>query len=255
MRAPANGAGNSCSVVAAGQGGEFARNRLGEVVVVQIPGRGKDHIAAMEAVAVIAHQAVLVESGHRRGRSQNRPAERMAFPEGLRKQLMHQHIRIVLVDLDLFQNHPALALDVGRGEDGIEHQVGQHIQSNGHMLGQRLHVEADGLLAGEGVQVAADRIHLAGDVLRRARARALEEHMLDKVRDAVGLRRLAARAAFDPHSHGHRTHILHALGQHDQAVRQYGAAKISFRGHRHRFFDCRPKRSEMRRVAAQNALS
>jgi hypothetical protein len=73
------------------------------------------------------------------------------------------------------------------GEDRVEHQVGQHIQRNGHVLGQRLDVEADGLLAGEGVQVAADRVHLAGNVLRGAGTGALEEHVLDKVGDAVGL--------------------------------------------------------------------
>ncbi len=42
-------------------------------------------------------------------------------------------------------------------------------------------------------------------LLRGARARALEEHVLHKVRDAVHLRGLAARARFDPHAHGHRT--------------------------------------------------
>ena len=163
-----------------------------------------------------------------------------SFQKALREQLVHQHVRIVLVDLDLFQNHAALALDVGRGKDRVEHQVGQHIQGDGHVLGQRLDVEADGLLAGEGVQVAADRVHLAGNVLGGAGAGALEEHVLHKVGDAVGLRRLAAGAGLDPHAHGHRTQVLHALGQHDQAVRQYGAAKISLSGHRHPVrFDCR----------------
>jgi hypothetical protein len=151
----------------------------------------------------------------------------MILPEGLHKQLVNQHVRVVLVDLDLFQNHAALALDLRRGEDRVEHQVSEYIQRNGHVFGQRLDVEADGFLAGEGVQVAANRIHLAGNVLRGAGACALEEHVLHKMGDAVGLRRLAAGAGFDPHAHGHRTHVLHALGQNDQAVRQLGAAKIA----------------------------
>jgi hypothetical protein len=157
----------------------------------------------------------------------------MILPEALREQLVHQHVRIVLVDLDLFQNHAALALDVRQAQDRVQHQVGQHIQGDGHMVGQRLDVEADGLLAGEGVQVAADRVHLAGNVLRGAGACALEEHVFHKVRDAVGLRRLAPRAGLDPYAHGHGTQMFHALGQDDQAVRQYGAAKVSLGGHRH----------------------
>ena len=109
------------------------------------------------------------------------------------------------------------------------------------MVGERFDVEADRLLAGEGVEIAADRVHLAGDVLRRAGARTFEEHVLDEVRDAVGLRGLAARAGFDPDAHGDGAQMLHALGQNDQAVGQYSTAKIALRCHSHSVeFDCRP---------------
>ena len=233
MRALASGAGSSMQRLAACQRGELSRNRLGEVVVVQVARRGKDHVAAVKAVAVIGEKLFLVELGHRLRGAQNRPAQRMVLPESLREKLVNQHVRVVFVDLDLFQNHTALALDVRGGEDRVKHQVGQHIQSDGHVVAQRLDVEADGFLAGKGVQVAADRVHLAGNVLGRARAGALEKHVLDKVRDAVGLGGLAAGAGLDPHAHGHRTQMFHALGQNNQAVRQYGAAKVALGGHRH----------------------
>ena len=115
-----------------------------------------------------------------------------------------------------------------RGEDGVEHQVGQHVEGDGHVFGERLDVEADGFLAGEGVEVAADGVHFAGDVLGGAGARALEEHVLDKVGDAVGFGGFAAGAGLDPDAHGHGAQVFHALGENDQAVRQYSAAKISF---------------------------
>ena len=157
----------------------------------------------------------------------------MILPEALGEELVDQDVGIVFVDLDLFEDHAALALDVSGGEDGIEHQVGEHVEGDGHMVGQRLDVEADGFLAGEGVEVAADGVHLAGDVLGGAGAGALEEHVLDKVGDAVGFGGLAAGAGLDPHAHGHGAQVVHALGQNDQAVRQYGAAKISFGVHHH----------------------
>ena len=156
----------------------------------------------------------------------------MILPERLHEQLVDQQVRVVLVDLDLFQNHAALALDLRRGEDRVEHQVGQHVQRNGHVFGQRLDVEADGFLAGECVQVAANRVHLTGNLLRGAGVGAFEKHVLHKMRDAVGLRRFAAGTGFNPHAHGHRTHVLHALRQNDQAVRQLGAANVSLVGHR-----------------------
>ena len=95
--------------------------------------------------------------------------------------------------------------------------------------------EADGLFAGECVEVAADGIHLAGDVLGGAGTRALEEHVFDEMRNPVGFGGLAAGAGLDPYAHGHRTQVIHALGQDNQAVWQYGSAEVSFSRHRHQF--------------------
>ena len=155
----------------------------------------------------------------------------MVLPETLREELVNQDVGIVFVDLDLFQDHAPLALDLSGGEHRVQHQVGQHVERDRHVLGQRLYVEADGLFAGKGVQVPADRIHFAGDVLGRTGARALENHVLDKVGDSVGLRGLATRTGLDPHPHRDRAEVFHPLGQNDQAIRQYGAAKISLGVH------------------------
>jgi hypothetical protein len=53
------------------------------------------------------------------------------------------------------------------------------------VLVEDLDVEADGLFAGEGVEVAADGVDLAGDLLGGAGGGALEDHVLDEVGDAV----------------------------------------------------------------------
>ena len=227
MRALASGAASSLSGSPPASAENLAGDGLGELVVVEVAGRGEDHVAAVEAVAVVVEELVLVEAGHGLRGAEDGPAQRMVLPEALREELVDEDVGIVFVDLDLFKDHAALALDVGRGEDGIQHQVGEHVEGDGHMVGERLDVEADGFLAGEGVEVAADGVHFAGDVLRGAGAGALEEHVLDKVGDAVGLGGLAAGAGLDPDAHGDGAQVIHALGQHDQAVRQYGAAKVS----------------------------
>ena len=233
MRALASGAESFVQRLAAGQAGKLGWHGFDKLIVIEIAGRGEDDVAAVKTVAVIGEELLLVEPGHGLGGAEDRPAQRMVLPEALRKQLVDQHVGIVFVDLDLFKNHAALALDVGGGEDGVEHQVRQHVQSDGNVVGQRLDVEADGFLAGESVEVAADRIHLPGNVLRGAGAGALEEHVLDEMRDAVGFGGFAARAGLDPHAHGYGTQVIHALGQDDQTVRQYSAAKIAFCAHRH----------------------
>ena len=92
----------------------------------------------------------------------------MILPEVLGKDLVDQDVGIVLVDLDLFEDDAALAFDVGGGKDRVQDQVGEHVESDGNMVGERLDVEADGLLAGEGVEVAADGVHFAGDSAARS---------------------------------------------------------------------------------------
>jgi hypothetical protein len=157
----------------------------------------------------------------------------MVLPEALREELVDQDVGVIFVDLDLFENDAALALDVRAAKMGLRTRSLRTSRAMGTWSAQRLDVEADGFFAGEGVQVAADGIHLAGDELGGAGAGALEEHVLDEVGNAVGFGGLAAGAGLDPHAHGDGAEVFHALGQDDQTVWQYGAAKIAFRAHRH----------------------
>jgi hypothetical protein len=69
-------------------------------------------------------------------------------------------------------------------------------------------------------------------VLRGAGARALEEHVFHKVGDAIDVGSFAAGAGFDPDAHCDGSNLFHALGQYDQAIRQYGTAKITLIDHR-----------------------
>jgi hypothetical protein len=96
------------------------------------------------------------------------------------------------------------------------------------MLVQNLHVEADGFFAGEGVEIAADGIHFAGDKLGRARFGALEDHVLDEMGDSVYFRQLVPRTGAHPHSHGYGADVVHLFGQNSEPVGQHGAANISF---------------------------
>ncbi len=96
------------------------------------------------------------------------------------------------------------------------------------MLVQDLDVEADGFLAGEGVEVAADSVHFAGDALGGARFGALEDHVLDKVGDAVDLGQLVARASANPNAHGDGADVIHFFSQNREPVGQDSAAYVAF---------------------------
>ena len=139
----------------------------------------------------------------------------MVLPEILGKDFMHQIIRIVLIHLDLFQNHALFAGNVLGIESWIEDQVAQNVDGNRQMLIQDFNVEADGFFAGEGVHVAADGIHLAGNVTRRACLGPFKDHVLGEVRNAIQLRRLIARTGLHPNSNGNGTDVGHLFTQHD----------------------------------------
>ena len=188
--------------------------------MIQVSRRREDHIAAAEAVAVVAEELRLLQPAHRLLGSQDRLAQRMALPEVLGEDLVHQVVGVVLVHLDLFEDHTPLALDVALRKDRMQHQIAQYIERRRHMLIQHFNVEADRLFARKGVQVAADRVHLARNALRRPRLGALEHHVFHKMRDAVQLRDLMPRAGPHPHAHCHRAHVLHALRQNGQPVRE-----------------------------------
>ena len=99
------------------------------------------------------------------------------------------------------------------------------------MLVENLDVEADGLLAGEGVEIAANGVDLAGDPLGGAGSCPLEHHVLDEVGDAIQFGDFMARTSTHPHTHGDGSNMLHALGEDDEAAGEDAAADISFSVH------------------------
>ena len=63
---------------------------------------------------------------------------------------------------------------------------------------------------------------------------------------------LAAGAGLDPDTHGDGAEVFHALGENDQAVGQYGTAKVSLIGHRHSVvYDCRRQGIGIRRPSVR----
>ena len=87
------------------------------------------------------------------------------------------------------------------------------------VLVEHLDVVARVFLGGERVELAADRVDRLRDVLGRCGvAGALEEHVLDEVRDAAALGRFVARPARQPDADADRADLRHPLGENAEAV-------------------------------------
>ncbi len=149
---------------------------------------------------------------------------------------MHQVVGIVLVHLDLFKNDALLASDILGGEGGMKHQIRKNIEGGLGLLFEHLDVEADVLLAGERIEIAAHAVDFTGDLLGGTGGGALEDHMFDKVRDAVALGGFVARPAVDPDAHGQAIHMAHTFSKDQEAVREDGAAYVARGGADGSFF-------------------
>ena len=113
--------------------------------------------------------------------------------------------------------------------------VDEHVERDVAVPPAQRDVVARVLLAGEGVELAADRVDLVGDVARgRAPLRSLEEHVLREVRDARSSRRVSKREpAASMRKHDDRLRVRHGGGQHAQAVRERRALED---GHGRRWY-------------------
>ena len=111
---------------------------------------------------------------------------------------MDEVVGIVLIHLDLFQDHAFFPRDVLGIENRVQHQIAEDIDGHRQMFVQHLDVEADGFFSRKRVHVAADRINLAGNLLGRAGGGALKHHVLGKMGYTVHLRGFVARSGLHP---------------------------------------------------------
>src|ERR1700734_2931026 len=194
-------------------------------------GGGKDHVAGLEALLEEADEGVLLEAANGFASAEDRLAEGVTLPEVLGKDFVDEGIGTVLVHFDFFEDDAALAGDFLGGEDRVEDEVGEDVEGGRDVLVEDLDIEADSFFAGKGVEVATDGVDFAGDTLRGAGFGPFENHVLDKMGDAVELGDFVTRAGAHPYAHGDGADVLHALGEDDETAGQHGTADISFFGH------------------------
>ena len=120
----------------------------------------------------------------------------MVGEDGLREQVVHELLRRVLVHRDLLEHDLALLVDLG--ERRREDHVGHHLERRLDVMVGDARVD-DGVLAGgRGVELGTHGVERLRDLLRVEAARALEQEVLDEVRDACALGALVTGADVDP---------------------------------------------------------
>ena len=148
----------------------------------------------------------------------DRPSERVRRVEVGREHVVDQLFRRVFDHADLFDDHLALAFELGLVEQRVQDDVRQQVDHLFHVFVQNLGVEAGVFLRREGVHLPADRVDRQGDLARGPVLGPLEDEMFDEMRRPVQRRRFVAAAAAEPHPQGHRADVRYALGEQGDSV-------------------------------------
>jgi hypothetical protein len=199
---------------------ESAHDEVHDLLVRDVADRRDDQVGRRVGVAEIVPQPRAREPLHRLLRAENRTSERVVLPEVLGEHLVNQVVGRVLDHLDLFEDDLLLALDIVLAERRTHDDVGEDVYGQRQVLVEHFDVIAGVFLGGEGIHLAADGVDGLGDVLRAAGGGALEEHVLDKMRDAALFLRLMTRPTGEPDADAHRPHVRHPLRQDAEPVGQ-----------------------------------
>ena len=199
---------------------EMALHEQRRRLVVQVPGRGDDDVGGAIDAAEEGSELLAAETEDALPRTEDRAPQGMVGPERLGEELHHEVVGGVLHHLDLLEDDLLLLGHLDGIEERVHYDVAEDLDGQGKVLVEDLQVEGGVLLGGEGVHVAADGVHLGRDVLGRAGAGPLEDHVLDEVADSRLRGGLVAAPPLQPDADGHATHVGHGFGEEREAVRK-----------------------------------
>ena len=137
---------------------------------------------------------------------------------------MHEVVRRVLDHRDLLEDDLSFGVDIRerRPEDHVRHDVERALEPVVRDSG----VENGRLPRGRRVQLSSELVEDLRDLLRRVARRALEEQVLDEVRDARARDGLVPGAGPDPEPERDRAHTRDALGDDALAGRELGELRL-----------------------------
>ena len=184
-----------------------------------------DHeIVRHVACAVIVEKIVARDGRKHIAMADDRLTEGMFAKGGGKERVPQPVVRVVARHRDLAEDDLALLRNLGGRQRRMEHGVGEHVDRDGGMLARKINVVNGAVERRVGVDVAAVGLHGRRNFPTGAARRALEQHVLDKVRKArAEIFSLVDTAGLDPHLH--RCERRRAIGFKDQreAVGQDGA--------------------------------
>ena len=206
----------------------MAPAELDDLLVIDVARRRDDDVRACVVGAVIGVDVRDRDRADHLGLAEHPPAERMAAEDRAVEHVVDLVLRLVLVHRDLLEHDLALGVDLGIGR--AEQHLRQQVEGLVGVGVEEPRVEVRRLLAGSRVHRGAEAVEDLRDLDRRVALRALEEQVLQEMRDAGLRRRLVPRACANPEPQGHGSHRGHRLGDDPDPGVELGYLRFGPRG-------------------------
>ena len=185
-------------------------------------GCGEHHVRGLIMGAEIALEMGGLETLDAVLRAEDRPTGGLVRKRGCLHQVEHHVLRRVLRRGDFLKNHVSLACKLAAVETRGKNDVAQDVEGKPEILTQHACVIRRRVDSGRGVELAANRLDLLGDVLRASPGGALEGHVLEEVSDAVLGQALAAASRADPDAERHGLDVGSSMAHYGEAIGQSG---------------------------------
>ncbi len=197
--------------------GEFLFHLGEHGLMIDGAGRGDDDVRRFIIACEILAQLGIVERAHRLGRAEDRAAERLIGKRHHVEMLEDDIVRRIGDRADFLDDDVLFAHQFHAVESGLGQNVGQDVERERHVVLEHSRIVSGAFGAGRGIEIAADRLDLLGDLAGRTPPRALERHVLEKMRNAVLVMKLVAAAGSDPYAERCRLQMRHGIGHHADA--------------------------------------
>jgi len=199
------------------EGGKAPLDLRDDRVVIDRAGRRDDHVGRPVVAREIGAQAARVEGAHGLGGAEDRAADRLARKRHGLEIFEDQIVGRIFGRADLLHDHVLLARKLLRLEGRVSENVRENIERERNVDAQHAGKIGRALDARRGIEVAADRLDLLGDLPRGAARRALERHVLEEMRNAVLVLALVAAARADPDAERGALQVRHRVGDDREA--------------------------------------
>ncbi len=192
-------------------------------LVLDRPRRRHHHVrpAIMRGEIAVQHDRCL-KPLQRLRRAEQRTSHRLVGIAEFVEMLEHDIVGRILRRADFLLDDALLALELFGIETRIGEDIAQHLERERHVRLHHPRIIGRGLDAGGGIEIAADRLDLLGDLARGSRRGALERHVLEQMRNAMLVGLLVAASNPGPYAERSRLQMRHGVGDDREAGRKLG---------------------------------